>query len=335
MTHPIRIGFLTHVRGHNDPRQVYAETLELFDVAEQLGYDVGWVAQHHFKAGAGFLPSPFPFLAAVAERTQNIRLGTSIIVLPLELPLRVAEDAAVVDLLSNGRLELGVGSGSDPDEFLAFDMDMTNRHSQTTDGLIKLRRAIRGAPLGKEGLTLQPPAPTLLNRMWLSALSIGGAEYAAQHEMGLMLSRAAWGHDEPTDVVQLGVAKAFLDQWDKEDESPRIGLSRGVYVSQSKQHALNEIREPVMKAANARVKTGQLPSDLSLERYCEYFHIAYGSPEEVAKALSADKVLPYATDLILQFDPVFPPQERVIQMMERIAAEVVPNLSLQNGYLAP
>lgn len=106
MSRSFRLGFLTHLRGHDDPQRVYEEALELFVAADRLGYDVGWVAQHHFKDRAGFLPSPFPFLAAAAERTKQIRLGTSIVVLPLEHPLRLAEDAAVVDLLSNGRLEL-------------------------------------------------------------------------------------------------------------------------------------------------------------------------------------------------------------------------------------
>ena len=329
MTNPFHLGFLTHVRGQDDPKQVYDEALATFEAAEQLGFDVGWVAQHHFKAAAGFLPSPFPFLAAVAERTKQIRLGTSIVVLPLDLPLRVAEDASVVDLLSKGRLELGVGSGSDPDEFLAFGAEMANRHQQTTEGLITLRRAFSGEPLGKDGLTLQPPAATLINRMWLSALSVGGARYAAQHEMGLMLSRAAWGHEEPTDVVQLEVAQAFLDAWRQPNKVPRIGLSRGVYVAGSKEIALEEMREPVMEAAMERVKQGRLPSGLSLERYCEYFHIAYGSPNEVADMLGADKVLPYATDLILQFDPVFPTLERTFQMMEQISTEAAPALGWQ------
>src|SRR3712207_4635716 len=112
MTNPFRLGFLTHLRGSDDPKQVYQETLKLFEVAVQLGYGVGWVAQHHLKGPAGMLPSPFPFLAAAAERTRRLRLGIAIVTLPFELPLRVAEDAAVVDLLSDGRLELGVGSGS-------------------------------------------------------------------------------------------------------------------------------------------------------------------------------------------------------------------------------
>src|SRR5947209_2888420 len=99
MSQRIRLGFLTHLEGAGDPRRIYQETLELFVAADQLGFDTGWIAQHHFRIHAGRLPSPFPFLATAAERAKRIRLGTSIVVLPLENPLRVAEDAAVVDAL--------------------------------------------------------------------------------------------------------------------------------------------------------------------------------------------------------------------------------------------
>jgi alkanesulfonate monooxygenase SsuD/methylene tetrahydromethanopterin reductase-like flavin-dependent oxidoreductase (luciferase family) len=114
MAAPLRLGFLTHLHGAGEPRQLFRDYVELFVAGEELGFDSGWVAQHHFDASAGGLPSPFPFLAAVAERTSRIRLGTAVVTLPLEDPIRVAEDAAVLDALSCGRVELGVGSGTDP-----------------------------------------------------------------------------------------------------------------------------------------------------------------------------------------------------------------------------
>ena len=220
MNQPFRLGFLTHLEGADDPRRIYQETLELFVAADQLGFDVVWVAQHHFKERSGCLPSPFPFLAVAAERTQRLRIGTSVVVLPLEHPLRVAEDAAVVDVLSNGRLELGVGSGGDGAEFQAFGVDTARRHTLTTEGLQLLQQALRGEPLGQSGQRLQPPAPTLIDRLWQSALSSRGAEYVAQQGVGLMLARAAWGHAEPTDLVQLPVAEAYRTSWHGQSTPP-------------------------------------------------------------------------------------------------------------------
>ncbi|MGP4882897.1 LLM class flavin-dependent oxidoreductase, partial [Klebsiella pneumoniae] len=86
--------------------------------AERLGFDSAWIAQHHFHEQEGGLPSPLVFLAHVAAQTDRIRLGTAIITLPMENPLRVAEDAAVLDLLTDGRLEVGFGSGGTPTSFL-------------------------------------------------------------------------------------------------------------------------------------------------------------------------------------------------------------------------
>src|SRR6185295_14196173 len=99
----LRLGFLTRLEVGADAADSYRFALEMFALADELGYDTGWIAQHHFLNGDGRLPSAFPFLAAAAERTRTIGLGTAIVTLPLEDPVRVAEDAAFVDVLSGGR----------------------------------------------------------------------------------------------------------------------------------------------------------------------------------------------------------------------------------------
>lgn len=326
----IRLGFLTHLEGSEDARQVYRESLELFAAADQLGFDVGWIAQHHFRTHPGRLPSPFPFLAAAAERTQRLRLGTAVVTLPLEHPLRVAEDAAVVDLLSDGRLELGIGSGSEIGEFRAFGLELNQRRELTSDGLQTLQRALRGEPLTPSGERLDPPAPTLLNRLWQSGLSEGGVRFIAQQRTGLLLARAAWESDKPTDEIQAPLAKLYHSLWQEssgdEASTPRIGLSRGVYLADNQQQAANEMQEQVMRSAAGMVKKGQLPAGQSFDYYCRRMHIAYGNPEEVTETLLADQVLPYTSDLILQFNPVIPPLQEAIRMLQQIAEEVIPRL---------
>ena len=317
MPNPFRLGFLSHLRGRTDADHAYREHLEIFDAADQLGFDAVWVAQHHFKDRGGLLPSPFPFLAAVAERTRRLRLGTSIIVLPFEHPLRVAEDAAVLDILSGGRLELGVGSGSEADEFAAFGVDMASRHQRTTDGLIALKKAFAGEALGEDGQRLRPAAPTLGDRLWLSGLSVRGAQYAAASGAGLLLSRSAGGGGESVDRLQEPVAIAYGAAWGERPNGPRIGLSRGIYLSSGREAALREIE---------RYALGGIPPQLSTEGFCEQVYMAYGAPEEVAARLLADRVLPYTTDLILQFDPIHPPLARVLEMLEQVATQVAPAL---------
>lgn len=112
-----RLGFFTRLLDSAPAQQRYRLATEQIRHAERLGFDSAWIAQHHFHEHEGGLPSPLVFLAHVAAQTERIRLGTAIITLPMENALRVAEDAAVLDLLANGRLEVGFGSGGTPTSF--------------------------------------------------------------------------------------------------------------------------------------------------------------------------------------------------------------------------
>ncbi|MBX3014787.1 MAG: LLM class flavin-dependent oxidoreductase [Caldilineaceae bacterium] len=330
MTHTFRLGFLTHFDGAGDPYRIYQNTLELYTAADQLGFDVGWIAQHHLQEEDGRLPSPFPFLAAAAERTKRIRLGTAITILPLENPIRLAEDAAVVDTLSGGRLELGIGSGFDPVAYKAFGLDIEQRRELTTAGLTTLLQALRGAPLGSaDGPILQPPAPTLADRVWQGIFSEQGARYAAQQGVGLLLNRATYGYDQPTDQVQLPWAKAYLESWQGRPTPPRIGLSRIVYPAADKRTAQAQLEQGILRSSARMVKTGKFPAGLSTEAYFKRFHAFYGHPEEVAAELASDEVLPYITDLIVQFNPGVPTLDNALKAFELIATQVAPALGWQ------
>src|SRR5262249_11336809 len=120
---PKRLGFFTRLLDQADPTERYRLATAQIVHAERCGFDSAWVAQHHFHEDEGGLPAPFVFLAQIAVRTSRIRLGTGIVTLPLELPIRVAEDAAVLDLMSGSRLEIGVGGGGNLSSYTAFGRD--------------------------------------------------------------------------------------------------------------------------------------------------------------------------------------------------------------------
>ena len=159
-----RLGFFTRLLDQTSPAERYRLATEQIAHAERCGFDSAWIAQHHFHEAEGGLPAPLVFLAHVASRAKTIRLGTGIVTLPLEEPIRVAEDAAVLDLLIEGRLELGVGTGGNPTAFAAFGLDSAKRRDIFGRNLAILRDALGGRAL-RGGDTLYPARPSLLDRI--------------------------------------------------------------------------------------------------------------------------------------------------------------------------
>jgi len=130
--------------------QEYRETLDLVRLAETLGFDSAWVSEHH-GAGDGYMSALLPTLAAFAAATERIKLGTGVILVPFHHPLRLAEDAATVDLISGGRLILGLGLGWREEEFRMFDVSLGERVRRTTETVDVLRRAWTGERFSYHG----------------------------------------------------------------------------------------------------------------------------------------------------------------------------------------
>lgn len=130
--------------------QEYRETLELIRLAEAVGFDSVWVSEHHGTSD-GYLPSLLAFLAAVAAVTERVELGTGVVLAPLHDPIRLAEDAAVVDQLSGGRLILGLGAGWRDEEFRTFGVARTERVRRTVETVEICRRAWTGRRFSFEG----------------------------------------------------------------------------------------------------------------------------------------------------------------------------------------
>jgi alkanesulfonate monooxygenase SsuD/methylene tetrahydromethanopterin reductase-like flavin-dependent oxidoreductase (luciferase family) len=161
---------------------VYSGILEQAVLVEQWGFDHIWLTEHHF-VDDGYLPSPMVAAAAIAARTRRIRISTDILILPFHHPLRLAEDWAVLDVLSGGRMELGVGMGYAAHEFRGFGIDRTQRRSRTLEGVEVLRRAWSGERFTHRGThwtfedvqvwprPVQPGGPPL----WMAAMTAAGA----------------------------------------------------------------------------------------------------------------------------------------------------------------
>jgi probable F420-dependent oxidoreductase len=128
----------------------YRDVVELSRLAETLGFDSVWVSEHHGSSD-GYLPSMLPMLAGLAAATDRVLLGTGVILTPFHHPLRLAEDAAVVDQLSEGRLLLGLGLGWREEEFRMFDVPIRERVRRTVETVEILRKAWTGDRFSHEG----------------------------------------------------------------------------------------------------------------------------------------------------------------------------------------
>lgn len=130
--------------------QLYNEIIDQIVWGEENGFDDIWLSEHHFIED-GYSPSLLPIAAAIASRTKKIHIGTSVILLPFHNPVRMAEDAATVDVISGGRFELGVGVGYKVEEFESFAVSSKERGARTNEGLEIIRRLWEGETLTFEG----------------------------------------------------------------------------------------------------------------------------------------------------------------------------------------
>jgi alkanesulfonate monooxygenase SsuD/methylene tetrahydromethanopterin reductase-like flavin-dependent oxidoreductase (luciferase family) len=170
----------------------YRDAVPLAVAAEEAGFDSFWVTEHHGLPD-GYLPSPLTLLAALAPATRRIELGTGVLLAPLHHPLRIAEDAAVVDQLSGGRLILGLGIGYAAHEYRSFGVDPATRGSRLAALVGALRGAWTGEPFSCAELDLDDvrvtPAPAHAIPIWLGGYAASAVRRAGRIADGHLVGR--------------------------------------------------------------------------------------------------------------------------------------------------
>ncbi|MGV9800106.1 LLM class flavin-dependent oxidoreductase [Mycobacterium sp. NPDC003449] len=319
-----RLGFLTHVTSGRTSAESLHIALDLFQAADELGYDTGWVAQHRFGDPDGALPAPLVFLAAAASRTHRIGLGTAVAVLPTEDPIALAEQALVVDGLSQGRLQLGVGTGGHPQTFAATGADLARKYADYASKLTTLTDALGGRPINNSSATLDPAAAPIANRIWESTTSTAGGARIGRQGNGLLLARSVYFAEQATDQHQEPVVRSYRDAITV--RTPRIGVSRTVYPATDRRASTADLTDGITAYAAQMVAEGHFAAGLSPEEYFARSFIHHGSAEDVVESLVADRILASATDLIIQTSPGTVHPDKTLAAMEVIAHSVMPEL---------
>jgi alkanesulfonate monooxygenase SsuD/methylene tetrahydromethanopterin reductase-like flavin-dependent oxidoreductase (luciferase family) len=334
-----RIGFLSF--GHWQPaagsqtrtaREAFVQTIELAVAAEELGIDGAYVRVHHF---ARQLSSPFPLLAAIAARTSRIEIGTGVIDMRYENPLYMAEQAAATDLISGGRLALGVSRGS-PEPALrgSESFGYVPRDGESDGDLARahtalFRSAIAGAEvapadIGMTGspamLAIQPQSPGLSERIWWGSGTRQTAAWAAEQGMNLMSSTLL---SEDTGVPfgelqaeQIAIFRARWAQagWDRE---PRVSVSRSVLP------IVTDIDRRYFGNGSGRESGDQLGY---LEGTIARFGRSYvGEPDVIADELSRDAAVREADTLLLTV-PNMLGVDYNARLLQTIAEHIAPAL---------
>jgi len=258
-------------RSRRSTEAFYGGAMEQIATAEKLGFDAVWVSEHHFCED-GYTPSPLLMLAAVAARTERLRLGTALMIPALHDPLRLAEDAATLAALSGGRFDLGLGAGYRELEFEAFGRELRQRPSLLEESIAVLRRAWTGAPIEFAGRRFKPPAvavtpvPSRPPRILIGASAPSAIERAARLGDGFLSpDNSAFG--------------PYLEAFERVGRDPgeaRIAAVQFVICDEDPERTWARVGAMAVAQLNAYIEWGAFGPPATTPRF--------GSPEDVLAA---------------------------------------------------
>ncbi len=259
----MKLALTYHVEGPIDrpSAEIYEEISRQVILADELGFDYVWFAEHHAHVHLGHMPAPLLFALHLAGRTKRIAIGTAVICLNMHDAIDVAEQVAVADILTGGRISPGFGSGSTPEElnfYVRPDVDAETRHARFEVCLKIIKNAWRGRAPDHAGSgaaqinSILPIArPDLVSRSWIAANSIEAAAIAGRGGHNIMFSY----------LRSIDEYEAFYDAYQNAGGRGSVAANRPVYIGETDAAAWAEA-EPALRLLWRRfVAEGKIPAD--------------------------------------------------------------------------
>jgi len=331
--------------------EIVHEQLTLMRAAETCGFDSVWPAEHHFSE-YGYCASPALTLAALALETKRLRLGTGVVVLPLNHPLRVAEDYAMLDLMSDGRVDLGVGRGYQPLEFSRYGVDQTRTREMFHEAIEVIRRAWTEEAVTFHGSHYHfdsvPVRPKPLQRphppIWMAALSPETFELAGRYGFHLLFGTVFGLPPDKARDLQAAYRRGLVAGGHDTAGRRRAALMM-VYVADSLEQARVEFRDPVVwyyrtiakyvappaghapvKGYEMYVRTRDLVASATWDEFVARKAVVCGDPDTVVEALATAQETYGFTDLLCWTRLGGLDHRKVLRSMDLMSTKVFPHL---------
>lgn len=291
--------------------QIVGEQIAILRAAEDLGFDSVWPAEHHFSE-YGYCVSTGLMLAALAQVTTRIRLGTGIVVLPFHNPIRVAEEFALLDLMSDGRVDFGIGRGYQPHEFRGYGVDQTKSRGIFNEAIEIIQQAwteervnFSGVHFRFQDVTVRPkPLQKPHPPIWMAALSPESFVQAGRKGFNLLCA-PVFGFGGKSGLDSIDAYRKALRDAGYDPSSRQIAALCMLYVSESREQAARDFADPVIwyyrtfskyiapppgeapvKTYEPYVATRDLAAAVTWEQLQSLGAVICGTPEEATERIA-------------------------------------------------
>ena len=331
-------------------REIFEEMIEQTRLAESMGFETSWFGEHHFSTYS-ICPSPLVAAAYCAAHTERIKVGTGVLVLPIYDPVRVVQEIAMVDAMSNGRLVVGVGTGYQPYEFERFRVSLDEKNAMFSECLDIIELGLTQPRFSYDGVYYKIPEMQIavqpvqqpIPEIWVAGMLDDALKRRIVESRYLPFYsptvRPITYLEQVRDDYHAIVREAGLEPRDQP-----IGLMRYMHIADDRKaaedmadRALYSSRTSYAMRAEAPeidgifVKTGPLPDEPTVDALLDA--IVVGDPETCAERLALDIKVMNPAHIAFYVQPGGMPHKRVMRSLERFGAEVIPALEKAVGPL--